>query len=112
VAAALNEIATSSQVAIEIDEAAIPVRTEVRAACEMLGLDPLVLANEGKLVAIVAEQDTPRLLETMRAHPLGADAVVIGHVEQADRPRVYLRTSLGSRRILSMPSGEQLPRIC
>ena len=84
----------------------------VRAACELLGLDPLVLANEGKLVAFVARRDADKVLGAMREHAYGAGAVIIGEVQESEKPRVYLRTLLGSRRILSMPTGEQLPRIC
>lgn len=111
-AASLNEIASASGVAVEIYEENIPIRSGVRAACEMLGLDPLVLANEGKLVAMVAEQDAGSVLEAMRTHPLGTAAAIIGRVEQSDRHRVTVSTVLGSRRVLIMPSGEQLPRIC
>ncbi|MHB8966927.1 MAG: hydrogenase expression/formation protein HypE [Thermoleophilia bacterium] len=111
-AATLNEISRASGTAIEIAEDAIPYRTEVRSACELLGLDPLVLANEGKLVAIVAEQDAGAVLAAMRSNRYGRDAAIIGAVEAADSPRVYARTLLGSRRIISMPTGEQLPRIC
>lgn len=112
VAAGLNEIAQASGVAIEIDEAKLPVNAPVRAACEMLGLDPLMLANEGKLMAIVAAQDAEQLLAAMRQNCYGEAATVIGRVEQTDRPRVFLRTALGSRRVLTMPVGELLPRIC
>lgn len=111
-AAALNEIAASSGVAIEIDEASLPLKPEVGAACEVLGLDPLTLANEGKLVAMVDPEDAGRVLAAMKTSPMGAAAAVIGTVERADRPRVYVRTAAGSRRALMMPSGEQLPRIC
>jgi len=113
-AATLNEIAISSGVDIEIEEEIIPYRGEVRAACELLGLDPLVLANEGKLVAFVAEAEAKMVLEAMRANRYGIDATVVGHVAKVEssRPRVYARTLLGSRRIISMPTGEQLPRIC
>jgi hydrogenase expression/formation protein HypE len=111
-AATLNEIATASNVAIEVEESAIPYRTAVRSACELLGLDPLILANEGKLVAVVAEQDSQKVLEAMKAGPYGGEAAIIGKVEAAETPRVYARTLLGSRRIISMPTGEQLPRIC
>lgn len=111
-AATLNEIAAASGVAIEVDESSIPFRSEVRAACELLGLDPLVLANEGKLVAFVARRDADKVLGAMREHAYGAGAVIIGEVQESEKPRVYLRTLLGSRRILSMPTGEQLPRIC
>lgn len=112
VAATLNEIARASSVTIEIDEEAIPYRTEVRSACELLGLDPLILANEGKLVAIVDEADANAVLEAMRADRYGGDAAVIGRVEASETPRVHARTILGSRRVISMPTGEQLPRIC
>ncbi len=114
VAATLNEIAAASGVDIEIGEDLIPFQGEVRAACELLGLDPLFLANEGKLVAFVAQADAARVLDAMRRHPLGADACIVGSVAAAERDhcRVFARTVLGSRRILSMPSGEQLPRIC
>jgi hydrogenase expression/formation protein HypE len=110
----LNEIATASSVSIEIDEGLVPYRAQVRAACELLGLDPLVMANEGKLVAIVAAQDAERLLAAMREHQYGGNAAIIGRVGTAEdgKSRVFARTLLGSRRILSMPSGEQLPRIC
>lgn len=112
--ATLNEIAQASGVEIEIEEDRIPFRQEVQAACELTGLDPLVMANEGKLVAVVAAQDASRILKAMRQNRHGADAAVIGRVEQANaaRPRVFARTLLGSRRVVTMPTGEQLPRIC
>ncbi len=114
VAATLNEIAYASGVDIEINEEKIPYRSEVRGTCELLGLDPLILANEGKLVAFVAGSDSEIVLETMRKHTFGSEATVIGMVQNqaSSRPRVYARTLLGSRRIISMPTGEQLPRIC
>lgn len=112
VAATLNEIAAASGVAIELDEELIPLRQEVKSACEMLGLDPLSLANEGKLVAMVAAQDAERVLAAMRKSVYGSDAAIVGRVDKAAKPRVFIRTILGSRRVLSMPSGEQLPRIC
>ncbi len=109
---ALNELAAASRVGVELDEAAIPVRAEVRGACEMLGLDPLYVANEGKLVAVVPAADVERLLKVMRAHPLGRDAAVIGGVA-ADHPGfVTLRSVVGGERIVTMLAGEQLPRIC
>lgn len=111
-AATLNEIAAASGVVISVDEALIPYRSQVRAACELLGLDPLALANEGKLVALVAPEDADAVLEAMRGHPLGAEAAVIGSVLSSGKPRVQVRTQLGSNRVLLMPSGEQLPRIC
>ena len=111
-ATALNELASSSGVGMEIEESTVPVRDAVRAACELLGLDPFYVANEGKLVAVVAERDAEGVLATMRAHPLGEDAAIIGRVTEGHPGRVVLRTSLGSRRILDMLTGEQLPRIC
>lgn len=111
-ATALNELATRSGVGIEIQEGAVPVREAVRGACELLGLDPLYVANEGKLVAVVAPEAAPAALEALRAHGLGREAAVIGRVT-ADHPRrVVLRTALGARRIVDMLVGEQLPRIC
>jgi len=112
VASALNEIAVSSVVGVEIDEAALPVPGDVRAACEMLGLDPLYVANEGVLLAFVPEAQAARALSAMRTHPLGADAVRIGRVV-AGHPRfVALRTALGGTRIVDLLPGDQLPRIC
>jgi hydrogenase expression/formation protein HypE len=111
-ATTLNELASQSQVGIEIDETAVPVHDPVRAASELLGLDPLYVANEGKLVAIVPEHSAAAAMEAMQAHPYGREAVRIGHIV-AERPgRVVLRTLLGTRRLLSMLAGEQLPRIC
>ncbi len=108
---ALNELAVASRVGVRVDEPSVPVRPEVRAACEMLGLDPLSVANEGKLIAVVPAADAPRLVAVMRSHPLGRDAALIGEVV-ADHPgMVTLRSSIGER-ILTMPAGEQLPRIC
>ena len=109
---ALNELAAASRVGVELDESAIPVRPEVHAACEMLGLDPLYVANEGKLVAVVPPEDADRLLEVMRAHPLGKDAAVVGRIV-ADHPGlVTLRSVVGGERVVSLLAGEQLPRIC
>jgi hydrogenase expression/formation protein HypE len=111
-ATTLNEIASASQVGIEIDEAAIPVREPVRAACELLGLDPLYVANEGKLVAIVEQSVASQALTALRQHPLGAEAALIGRLSGEHAGRVVLRTPLGARRIVNMLMGEQLPRIC
>ncbi len=108
----LNELATSSDMGIEIDEAAVPIHEPVRAASELLGLDPLYVANEGKLVAFVKASEAERLLEAMRAHPLGREAALIGRVVEGHRRRVILRTVLGTHRLLDMLAGEQLPRIC
>lgn len=112
VASALNEIAVASRVGMRLDEAALPVPEPVAAACAMLGLDPLYVANEGMLVAVVAPQGAPRALEIMRQHPLGGEAVAIGTVV-ADRPGlVRLTTGVGGERIVDLLPGDQLPRIC
>jgi hydrogenase expression/formation protein HypE len=111
-ATTLNEIAQQSEVSIRIEEEAVPVREEVSAACEMLGLDPLYIANEGKLVAIVADDDAERVLSAMRKNPYGREASVIGEVK-AERPgRVVMKTGIGSSRIVDMLVGDPLPRIC
>ncbi|MDI6749394.1 MAG: hydrogenase expression/formation protein HypE [Rhodocyclaceae bacterium] len=111
-AATLNEIATQSQVGMVLDEKAIPIHPVVDAACEFLGLDPLHVANEGKLVCICAAADAERLLAAMRAHPLGTNAAIIGDVVADDHHFVQLVTSLGGRRIVDWLAGDQLPRIC
>lgn len=111
-ATTLNEIAASSRVALELDEGAIPVDAAVSGVCELLGLDSLYLANEGKLIAIVAEEQAPAALEAMRSHPKGGRAAIIGRVMEAPAGRVWLNTAVGGRRLLDMLSGEPLPRIC
>jgi len=111
-AATLNEIAGQSGVGMMLQERAIPVQPVVAAACELLGLDPLNVANEGKLIAICASADAPRLLAVMRAHPLGADAAVIGTVIADGHHFVQLTTAFGGRRIVDWLAGDQLPRIC
>jgi len=108
----LNEIAACSQTGMELDETSIPVREEVRGACEMLGLDPLYVANEGKLVAIVALSAAQTALRALQRHPLGKDAAVIGRVTQEHPRLVVMRTPLGTTRIVDMLAGDQLPRIC
>jgi len=108
----LNEIAGQAGVGIEIDERAIPVREEVKGACEMLGLDPLYVANEGKLVAIVAPQAADAVLAAMRRHPLGQEAAIVGTVTPAHAGLVTMRTTVGPTRIVDMLAGDQLPRIC
>ncbi len=108
----LNEIARQSQTGIVIREDAIPVRPAVAAACEILGFDPLYVANEGKVLVIVARQDAARVLATLRAHPLGTAAAVIGEVVAEHPARVYLRSRIGGMRVVDLLSGEQLPRIC
>ncbi len=111
-AAALNEIALQAEVAIALDEDAIPVSEATRGACELLGLDPLYLACEGRLVACVAQRAAERALEALRALALGAQARAIGEVLEGPAGLVSLRTALGVERVLDMPSGEHLPRIC
>jgi hydrogenase expression/formation protein HypE len=112
VATVLNEIALAGAVEIVIDEEALPIREEVKGMCEILGLDPLYLANEGKLVAIVPAEDADCALATMRAHPLGRDARMIGRVGNRSESRVVMRTLFGGTRIVDMLVGDQLPRIC
>jgi hydrogenase expression/formation protein HypE len=112
VAAALNELAAASGVGVQLREAALPVRPEVRGACEMLGLDPLSVANEGKLIAVVPPADAARLLTAMQGHPLGQKAALIGEVV-ADHPgMVTMLSSVGGQRVVALLVGEQLPRIC
>ena len=111
-ATVLNEIADASQVAIEIEEAATPIREEVKAFCEILGLDPLYLANEGKIVVIAPPDQVDAALAAMRAHPFGEGAALIGRVSRGEAGRVTMRTVFGGRRIVDMLVGEQLPRIC
>ena len=112
VASVLNEIATASEVGIEIAEAAIPVPDDVRAACEMLGIDPLYVANEGVLIAMVPAEHAPRALRALRSHVLGREACQIGRVTSEHPGIVTLRTSLGGRRIVDLLPGDLLPRIC
>jgi len=112
VAASLNEIAAQSDAGILITEAAIPVREGVRSACEILGLDPLYVANEGKLLVFVTPEHAPSVLKRMRQNRHGRDAQIIGEVVVDHPGRVIMRTRTGGTRILDMPLGEQLPRIC
>jgi hydrogenase expression/formation protein HypE len=111
-AAVLNELAGSSKVGIEFDERKVPVRPEVNAACEMLGLDPLYVANEGKLVAIVPAKTADRVLEAMRLHEYGGQAAMIGRVVSEHPGLVTATTSIGGMRVVDVPAGELLPRIC
>ncbi|HEY2190014.1 MAG TPA: hydrogenase expression/formation protein HypE [Caldimonas sp.] len=111
-ATTLNELCAQSGCGMLISEARIPVRHEVEAVCEFLGLDPLYVANEGKLVAICAAADAARLLEAMRAHPLGAEAALIGEVIADPHRFVQMDTRFGGRRVVDWLTGEQLPRIC
>jgi hydrogenase expression/formation protein HypE len=109
---ALNELAEASRVGVRIDEAAVPVRREVHAACEILGLDPLYVANEGKLIAVAGADAADRLLQVMRRHPLGKNAAIIGEIVDDHAGFVVSRSPIGGERVVTMLSGEQLPRIC
>ncbi|MDR5695187.1 MAG: hydrogenase expression/formation protein HypE [Armatimonadota bacterium] len=111
-ASALNEIASRAKVGIRLEEGKIPIWEEVRGACEILGLDPLYVANEGKCLAIVAREAAEAVLEAMRRHPLGREAAIIGEVVEDDPGKVILRSRIGGMRVVDMLSGEQLPRIC
>ncbi|WP_242419237.1 AIR synthase-related protein, partial [Frankia sp. CpI1-P] len=111
-AATLNEIARGAQVGIAVTERAVPVAAPVADACSVLGLDPFAIANEGKLVAIVPAADADRVLEVMRAHPHGRDAAAIGTVTEDNAPMVVARTGLGGSRVIDLPMGSELPRIC
>ncbi len=111
-ASTLNEIAQASGVGIAIDEARLPVRTEVQSACELLGLDPVYVANEGKAVFFVAPEAAEKVLAVLRAHPLGRDAALIGHVTAEHKGMLVARTAMGSNRVIAQQIGEQLPRIC
>jgi hydrogenase expression/formation protein HypE len=111
-AATLNEIAKTAKVGVALDERKLPVPAEVRDACGLLGLDPMYVANEGKLVAFVPPEDADRVLEAMRAHPRGSRAVVIGECVSDHPGIVVAKTALGGTRVVDLPAGEQLPRIC
>jgi len=111
-ASTLNEIASSSGVGIVIDEARVPVRLEVQSACELLGLDPVYVANEGKAVFFVAPDAADRVLAVLHAHPLGKDAARIGHVTADHKRMLIARTAMGANRVIPTMIGEQLPRIC
>ena len=112
VATTLNEFTEGTALSIELEEEQIPVRPQVRAACDMLGLEPLYCANEGKLLAVVSPEDTERVLSRMRELPEGADAAVIGTVSDRHPGRVVMKTAFGGTRILQKLAGAQLPRIC
>jgi hydrogenase expression/formation protein HypE len=111
-AAALCDISTAAGVGIRIDEKALPISREVRGACDLLGLDPLTIANEGKLIAFCRRADAERVVAAMRSHPLGRHAVVIGEVHEKPKGMVRLLTTIGGERIVDLPTGEDLPRIC
>ncbi len=112
VAGTLNELAAASDVGVRLDETSLPIRPAVKAACELLGLDPLHVANEGKLVAVVPPEDSQRLLAVMRQHPLGREAAIIGTIEREPRKLVTMKSWIGGERVVAMLSGEMLPRIC
>jgi hydrogenase expression/formation protein HypE len=112
VATSLNEMAIGSEVSIGLEEHAIPVHAGVRGACEILGLDPLTIANEGKLLAIVAPEKAESALAAMRRHPLGRESAIIGTVQAEPPGMVFLRTDIGGMRVLDMLVGDPLPRIC
>jgi hydrogenase expression/formation protein HypE len=108
----LNELAVASNVGVELQQSAIPLKPEVRGACEMLGLDPMYVANEGKLIAVTPPEDAQRVLDAMRAHPLGRNAAIVGRVVEGHRGMVVLKSLVGGARVVTMLAGEQLPRIC
>src|SRR5262249_12463128 len=112
VSSATNELADASRVGVRLDEAALPLRAEVKAAWEMLGLDPLYVANEGKLIAVVAPREADKLLAVMRGHPLGRNAAIIGEIVDDHAGMVVMRSLVGGERVVTLLSGEQLPRIC
>jgi hydrogenase expression/formation protein HypE len=110
--AALCEVASASGTGVRIQESALPIGREVRGACDLLGLDPLTIANEGKLVVFCRQADADRVLAAMKSHPLGRQAVVIGEVTEKPKGMVLLHTTIGGERIVDLPTGEDLPRIC
>jgi hydrogenase expression/formation protein HypE len=112
VASSLNEISLASNVGVVLEEKAFPVRSEVRAACELLGLDPIFVANEGKVLVFVAEDSAAAVLEAMRSDPLGRDSAIIGRVVDQHPGMVVAHTTIGASRVVAMQIGEQLPRIC
>jgi hydrogenase expression/formation protein HypE len=112
ITSALSEIAQTARVGIMLDEAYIPISEEVKGACEILGLDPLYVANEGKLLAFVPPRESDRVLATIRSHPIGKEAAIIGEVTSDHPGFVLMKTRIGGKRVVDMLSGEQLPRIC
>lgn len=112
VATALNEIASASRVAVAVDEGAVPVREDVRGACEILGIDPLHMANEGRFLAVVAGDRADEALDALRSHRRGRGAAIVGEVLQEPREMVFVRTGIGGKRVLDMLVGDPLPRIC
>jgi hydrogenase expression/formation protein HypE len=112
-ATSLNEIAAQSKVSIELVETDIPIKQEVRSACEILGFDPMYIANEGKVIIILPDNQAQAAMDILQSHPLGSQAVIIGHViATSSTPRVTMKTNIGGTRIVDILSGEMLPRIC
>jgi hydrogenase expression/formation protein HypE len=111
-ALAVCDIAKASDVGIRLMESALPVSREVRGACELLGLDPLTIANEGKVIVFCPRAEAERVLAALKRHPLGKDARIIGEVTDKPKGMALLRTTIGGERIIDMPTGEDLPRIC
>jgi hydrogenase expression/formation protein HypE len=111
-ATALNELAAAAGLGVELDEMAVPVRAQVRSACELLGFDYLYVACEGRVLIVVEDRDREACLRALKEHPLGRDAAAIGTVVGDHKGSVVLRTEVGGRRILDLLTGEQLPRIC
>ncbi len=112
ISSTLNELADASQIGVRLDESSLPIRPEVHAACEMLGLDPLYVANEGKLIAVAPAAQAASLLDAMRRQPLGKDAAIVGECVSEHPGTVVMRSVIGGERVVSMLAGEQLPRIC
>lgn len=112
IATTLNEIAEHSKISMEINENTIPIKEEVKAFCDILGLDPLYVANEGKLVVIVDKEDASKVLDIMRKNPIGKDSTIIGEAIDDSKNKLYLKTEIGGKRIINMPEGELLVRIC
>lgn len=111
-ATTLNEFAVSSSVSIEVESNQIPVKDEIKSMCDILGMDPLFIANEGKLVVVVSSADSEKVLDVMRKNPMGTDSKIIGTAVKDGRSKVYLKTEIGGKRVLNMPEGELLVRIC
>ena len=112
IASILNEITSGQAFGIELWEEKIPIKEEVASICEMLGFDPLYLANEGKVVLVAKQEEAEKLLSILRSHPLGKESQIVGKVVPEPKGKVYLRTRIGTRRVVDMLTGEQLPRIC
>ena len=108
----LNEIVTDKKYGIELKEEAFPVNEQVKSICEMLGLDPLYMANEGRIMMIVAKEDSKEVVDILRSDPLGENAQIVGEIKENNTGRVVMETEIGGKRIIDMLTGQQLPRIC